>query len=245
MPVTPTGPLAVAVDALRTLISNVPYFQTWTGAANAAAALNSIFTGEVGFPILSVSIANGVCTVQTTEQHTIQVGGVIEIQGASLGAQTSEGSLDGVHTVTAVTSNTISFTTALPAEATVYPDHAMILPQTRPLAVVCEADDGLKSDVIGTGGACIYQGSIEVLLEADVSPAYQFDPVNALYEARNAYGQFVQGLAETQGTADLMCLNNVEPLRGPEFTRKEEQDNGGIRFERWRAVCKVSWGVYG
>ena len=40
---TATGPLSVPVDALRTLVSESSTFQTWTGAANAAQALNSIF----------------------------------------------------------------------------------------------------------------------------------------------------------------------------------------------------------
>jgi len=44
MPVTPTGFLSLKVHEMRTLLSNSGDFQTWTGTANAAAALARIHT---------------------------------------------------------------------------------------------------------------------------------------------------------------------------------------------------------
>ena len=47
MPVTPTSPLALVCDQLRTTVSDSSTFQTRTGAANAAAALAFIHYGVV------------------------------------------------------------------------------------------------------------------------------------------------------------------------------------------------------
>lgn len=238
------GPLSVALDGLRTLISNVPAFQTWTGTADAAHALLRVFTGEVGYPIASIQVAAGVITITTREPHMINAADVISIEGAASGAQGDLG-IDGAKTVVSVTSTVLTMATALADLATVYPDQAFIVPCPRPLAVVCESADGVHSSSIGGGGASIYSGTVEILLEADVSTAYQSDSKNALYEARNAFGNFVQGLAVTQGTGDLMWLNKIEPVSGPEFTAKPEQDDNTKRFERWRALVRVTWGLDG
>lgn len=48
MPVTPTGPISEPLAAVETLLSNSATFQTWTGAADAAAALNHIHV--IGLP---------------------------------------------------------------------------------------------------------------------------------------------------------------------------------------------------
>jgi len=241
--VTLSGPVAVAVDALRTLIANVSYFQTWTGTADAAHALARVFTGEVGYPIASIAIAGGVLTVKTRDPHLMNVGDVVTIEGASVGDQAID--IAGPQTIAAVSPNSFTAATALPALAAVNPDHAFAMPCLRPYAVVCEEADPLHSEVVGTGGASIYSGAIEIILVADVSSQYVSDPRNALYEARNAYGQFIQGLATTQGTADLMCLNRIEPVSGPEFISKSEQNNNASRFERWRALVRVTWGMTG
>ena len=42
MAVTPSGPLSLPLDNLRTLLANCPSFQTWVGAADAAEALAAI-----------------------------------------------------------------------------------------------------------------------------------------------------------------------------------------------------------
>lgn len=243
MPVTPTGPLSVAVDALRTLVSSIPFFQTWVGAGSQAAALASVFSGAIGWPIASIAIAGGVLTVTTREKHTILNGATVELAGASIGAQ-SQADIAGPQTVTGVTSNAFTAATALPDLLTIYPDQATVLPAVRPLAVVCESDDGLRLASVGTGGAYSGSGALEILLEADVSAGYLNDYTNALYEARNAYGQFCEGLMATAGTGDLMILNEISPVAGPEFTNRAEQDSAN-RFERWRALMKVTWGLEG
>lgn len=242
--VAPAGPVSVAVDGLRTLIANIPFFQTWTGAPDAATALNSIFVGEVGYPIVSIMIAGGVATVTTRDVHQIAAGATVTLQGASIGAESTV-SLDGTPTVVSVTADSFTFATLLPDQTTLLPDQAFVFAGTRPIAVVSEGEDSVHSDSIGTGGASVYAGAVEILLEADVSAQYQNDSRNALFEARNAFGQFIQGLAATQGTLDLMCTNRIEPISGPEFTSRTEQDDNTVRFERWRALIRVTWGLDG
>lgn len=44
--VTPAGVLSLPLSRLRTLLSNVPAFQTFTGTASAAAALAKIYVDE-------------------------------------------------------------------------------------------------------------------------------------------------------------------------------------------------------
>ena len=236
--VIPSGPISTALDSLRTLLSVVPFFITWT---NTDTPIDSIFTGEVGFPIVSVSAAGGVLTIETREPHTRQVGDVVTIEGASLGDQGQ--SIDGPQSVASITSTTFTAATSLPDFTAVTPDGAFVVPCVRPLAVIAPGDGAVHGNVIGTGGASVFSGSLDILLEADVSTAYQQDATNALTEARNAVGLIVQGLADTQGTADLMCLNRVELTNGPEFTAKPEQDDNTVRFERWRAVVHVTWGL--
>lgn len=243
--VVPAGPLAIAVDALRTLVANVPYFQTWTGSANAAAALLRVFTGDSGYPLSTVAIASNVVTFTTREPHGLQVGMVVTIEGASLGAESSI-DLDGPQTVLSISQDTFTISTTLADQPTTSVEDGFVFPAVRPIAIICESEqDPLSSKVIGTGGASVCAGSIDILVEADVSVVHQHNAFNALYEARNALGQFHQGIAETQGTADLMCLNSVDPVSGPEFTNKPEQDDSYPRFERWRAVLRVRWGLEG
>lgn len=238
------GPLVTAVDSLRTLISNIPYFQTWTGTASPAAALNRIFVGEVGYPIFSAAITGGVLTVHTREPNFINVGDIITIEGAALGHESSL-VITGPQTVTGVGGTLITIATALPNLTIVYPDQAFVVPCIRPLAVICEDHDGVHAQSIGVGGVSIYAGTLEILLEADVTAAYSNDARNALTEARSAYGQFMQGLGDNQGTVDLMPLNKIEPVSGPEFTNSVSQDDNRGRFERWRALVRVTWGLEG
>jgi len=240
--VTPAGPLSVAKDALRTLIANVPAFQTWTGTANATAALARIFTGEVGWPMLSATIAAGVLTVTTRQPHSVSVADVITLEGAALGTE-SVLDVSGTYTVTAVTSTTIAMSTNQADESVQFPDGAFVLPTVRPFALVCEDDRGLKSQSVSSGGANIKQGRLQILLEADVPAQYVNDAKNALYQAANDYGNFMDGLMSTQATGDLMWLNECEPISGPDFIADAEQNNTAQRFERWRALMRVSWGI--
>lgn len=240
----PTGPLGEAVDALRALIANTPFFQTWTGTAMASDALFRVFTGEDGWPIVAASIAGGVLTITTRDQHEVNVEDVITIAGASLGAE-SILNVAGSQTVTAVTSDTISMSTELDDVEEFYIVDAFVLPATRPIAIVCEEDNSLASTSIGTGGCSIVNGSLDILLEADVSAFGQQKRKNAMGEARNAVGQFLRDLMETQGTGDLMFLNTAHLTVGPSFTDRGEQDDSVKRFERWNALIHVTWGLEG
>lgn len=242
--ITPTGPLAVSVDALRTLIANVPYFQTWTGTADAAHALLRVFTADINVQIASVAIVAGVLTISTVTPHAFLAGSTVLVAGAELGAQSGV-NIDGALTVASVTSNTLAVTTGLPDVAAFNPRECYIANGPRPLAIICETDEGLRGKSIGTGGASVFSGEIEILFEADVSGTYANDARNAIYEARNAYGQLVQGIQETQDTGDLMVLNEVTPVSGPEFTSAVSQDDNAVRYERWRALVRVGWGVAG
>ncbi len=244
IPGTVVGPLSVAANALAQLVANVPFFQSWTGSDNATEAMDHVFVGEVGYPIVAVTIANGVLTVQTRDISRIGFGDVITIQGASVGEE-SGASIEGQWTVTGVTGNSFTAATTLPNLATVYPDSAFVLDTTRPLAIIGWDANDLRFESIGTGGACVVAGTLQVLIEADTPTQYANDPMNAPYDAANQYGLFMQGLNETAGTGDLMVLNGTRSITGPEFTNRVEQDDNSIRFERRRALSEVEWGLTG
>lgn len=242
---TPTGPIAVAVDAVRTLVSNLPFFQTWTGAANAAAALNSIFPGEVGWKIVSVTIAGGVMAIATDNAHTILSGQTVTLEGASIGPE-SNLPIAGAQVVTAVGSAAFSCATALAAGGPFYPDFAFVLPCARPICVVAESagGDAVRGNSVGTGGASVLSGAIEILIEADVTGTYMNDPTGAAVEMRNSAGTFLQQLIQYQGTGDFIVLNDCE-MGSMEFTDQMGQDTAGRRYERWRATIKATWGLTG
>lgn len=249
-----SGPISSTLDALRTLVANVPAFQTWTEATSSSEAIASVFVGEMGWPILSIAIASGVMTVTLREipddqdSNGIAVDSSVTIQGTSLGAQAGV-NVDGEFVVTGGMKGPpfqFTATVALPDAATFFPDQAFVIPGIRPLAVVSEGDDGgVKADVVWGGGGGIYSGSCDIFLEADVSSTYQNDGRNALTEARNALGNLVQGLIETQGTGDLMILNDVTVAAGVQFLDRAEADDNTARYGRWRALLRVSWGVHG
>lgn len=241
---TPAGSIAVAEDSLRTLIANVPFFQTWTGTSTAADALLHIYVGEVGNPIVSAKVVNGLATIALRDPHTMRVADTPTIEGASLGAQAGL-TLDGLQTITAVTASGFSFSTSAEDADTVYLDDAFVLPWGRPMAVIGKASGGFNKESIGTGGAVIGNGSLEILLEADVSSTFATDPRNAEVEAQNAVGQFIDGLMATQETGDLMFLRTAELASGPTLTTTTQQDDSTKRFERWFAQINVSWGLSG
>lgn len=241
----PAGPVAVAVDGLRTLIANVDFFQTWVGApGDPTTALGSVFSGEVGVQIKSLQITSGVLTITTRRPHNITAGSTVSTSGSSLGQQSGLLLIGNAENVGVPTPLTITTDVARPDQGPLYPDFAFVIAGTRPFAVVCESTDSLRSATIGTGGASVMSGSLDVLLEADVSDGYMNDPFNAPIEARNASGQFVQRLLQTQGTGDLMLLNGVE-LVSCDFIAVGEQNDNTVRYERWRALVRCTWGLEG
>jgi hypothetical protein len=218
------------------------WFQTWVGASSPTEALASIFIGEAGYPIRTVQIASGVITISTREPHKILSGDTVTIQGAAIGEESSI-NIAGVYVVSTVTDHGLTVPTTLPNVAESYPDFATVFPR-RPIITLDESDEGMHASSVGTGGANTPGGSIDILLEADVNALYINDPRNARTEARNAAGSFVRYLMATQETGDFMLLRTIHTIIGPEFTSDTEQDSaGGKRFERWRAIYRVTWGL--
>lgn len=246
-PFASVGPIAVASEALATLISNLPFFITWTGAANAAAALVSVYVGEVGYQISSFVISGGVCTVVLGTIHApLNAGQVVTLAGASIGFQAAS-NLSGPQTIVDVTTTGFTFAIGLPDAALSNPDFAFVLPSGRPFAVVVEPDQlgqSVRGTSVGTGGASVLAGTLEIMLEAQVSAAYYNDPSSATQEMRNSVGTFLQQLIQTQGTGDFIVLNGAE-LVSAEFTDQTDQDQGQRRFERWRALIRCTWGLDG
>lgn len=243
---TPTGPIAVAVEGVRTLIASLAYFQTWTGTANATDALAHIFAGETGIPVVSYSIASGIATFTTRRPHGLTTGQTVTLEGASLGKQSQiTPALTGqAESITVLTPTTFSYSVACPDTAPTSTDFAYVLPCARPIVVVSEANDPLRSTTVGTGGASVMSGVVDVLVEADVSTAYANDATLAPMEARNLAGQLVQAMIQNSGTGDLMYLNGVEMVSF-DFIAAGEQDDNTSRFERWRALLRVQWGLEG
>lgn len=238
----PTGPIAVAVDGLRTLVSNLTIFQTITGAANAAAALGSVFYAEVGLPIVRVTTSDGSATITLARTHSIEVGDTVVVCGSSLGGQAAA-LLDGEHTVTQV--GALEVVVDFLEDGSYTPDRAFLIPGGRPFAVVSDGvSDALKATTIGTGGSSVLSGTLELLLEADVSSDYVNDPGYAQTEMRNTAGELLRQLIQTQGTGDFIVLNDVE-LVSCDFIPVEEHDDTAIRYERWRALIRCTWGLNG
>lgn len=240
---SPTGPIAVAVAGLRTLVSNLAIFQTITGAASAAVALGNIFYGEAGLQIVRVVASGGQATVSLARLHSIQVGDTVTIQGSSLGGQ-SDALLDGEHTVLQVGAREVIVAYGLD-DGDHNPDHAFLIPCGRPFAIVSDsADNGLRATTIGTGGSSVLSGSLDLFLEADVTADYAHDPHSAQTEMRNTVGELMRQLIQTQGTGDFIVLNNVE-LASCDFLNLAEHDDTTVRYERWRALIRCSWGLDG
>lgn len=240
---SPTGPIAVSCSALRTLLANLPIFQTITGSADAAAALGRVFDAEVGQPIVRVTALGGLVTIELPRIHAIEIGDTVTVQGASLGEQ-AEPVFAGEHEVVSVTTTEVVVSYAL-AAGEYTPDQAFLLPCARPFAVVTDsADGGLRSSTIGTGGSSVLSGTLEILLESDVSSEAINDPAWAMVEMRNTAGELLRQLIQTQGTGDFIVLNDAE-LVSCDFIAAAEQNINTSRFERWRALIRCTWGLDG
>lgn len=242
MSYTPAGPISVAVDAVANLLANVPFFQTWTGTDNPADAAARVFSGEMGFPIESLSITNGVLTVSTREPHNLIEGQVASLRGASIGAQSAV-SIDGSVMLTAVTSHTFTAEISAPDAELCYPRGALVIPAATPFACVSHDSSNFNSQVIGSGGASLFSGTVEILFESSIATQYQNDPKNAIVQAESELGQLLQGISQTQGTGDFVVLNRVELVEGPQYIADAEQADNTSRFELWRALVRCTWGL--
>ena len=236
-------PVKEIIDAVKTLISNVPYFLTWTGASDSTAALNFIYTGELGWEIIGFSISSGTATVTTNGNNNVSPGDKITIEGASLGTQ-SGFVMVGAYTVTASTSNTISFAVSLADTGKeLYPEDAFVWPGIRPICCISEDSDPATPRSVGLG-VTTYSGTVNVFLEANLSSGSQQDQNAATAEAREAWGNLLQGIMDTgDGTNDYILINSAEHVSGPEFTYLPSQDSNTKRYERWRAVIALKWGL--
>ncbi len=236
-----TGPLAAALSGMVSLLANMPFFQTWTGTANATQAGAYIFDGDIGAPVASISIAANVVTVHTREVHGFNVGQSVSMEGGSIGP---EGSIDiaGIKTIVAVpTLTSFTFAQTLDNDEVKNLDDAMAMP-ARPFAVVMTDDKALDVEQVGTGGVSKISGAIDVLVEADVSSQYLNDSRNALTEARNAIGDLIAGIS-ILADDDYLIVARVELAQAPMFIARPEQTDNTIRFERWSAMVRVYWGL--
>jgi len=242
----PVGPISVALDAMRTLVASLPVFQGLLDTSAVIDTLPNVFAGEVGIPIESYTVASNTVTVTTRRPHNLTTLTFATIEGASISAQ-SDRNISGLITVGVIPSTTtFSFSkTITDTDEPVFPDFAYVIPCQRPYAVVCESEDNpLRSASVGTGGASVLAGEIDVLIEADVSSSYINDPVFAPVEARNSAATILQQMIQMQGTGNLIVLNSCN-LVSVEFINTSEQDSNVKRFERWRALYRVSWGLDG
>lgn len=238
---SPAGPLALALDGMVNLIANVPFFQTWTNTANATDALNYVFVSDIGSPISAIEIAANTATVLTREVHGFVSGQSISIEGASVGAQ-GDLQIAGIKTVVSVPTPT-SFTFAETADDDSVSNFAdaMAVP-ARPFAAVMTESKSLDTEQIGTGGVSNMSGSIDMLIEADVSSDYVNDSLNALTEARNACGQLIAGISSL-ADENYLTVSRVELAQDPMFISRPEQSDSTKRFERWTALIRVTWGL--
>ena len=79
-------------------------------------------------------------------------------------------------TVTILRGDVRAMLATLPDESVQFPDGAFVLPTIRPFALICDDDRGLQSESVSSGGASIYQGRVQVLLEASRITAPRFGP---------------------------------------------------------------------
>ena len=237
------GPLAVALENLRTLIANSAWFQTWTGSANAAAALLRVVIGSVGYNIKSVALASNVATIVTHEPHNLSAGSKVTIEGI-------DDTFDGSFTVASVT-DTRTFTYAKTAsdvaENTV--ESGVVMQSQRPFVVLQEGDEGLQMRTVGSGPTSVFSGSIDIFISVAISSQYENDPRNAKIEMSNAFGEFLSALSDMSGTSspdgsvEYMTLNTIDPVVMPSFIHHAEQRDNQVRFETWEATVRVAWGL--
>lgn len=267
-----TGPMSAALDALKTLLSNVMYFQTWTHTANATDAAERIFIGEIGVPVATVAVSADVMTVTLREPSALTVGQAITLEGAAIGEEgvsvagtfailslgafrtiewTDENGnvwLDGSgNPWTYVSDEVLSFTCAvdLPDLTATPVDGVVLLPCARPFALLSDADGDPIHGETNALGSPIVGGAMDLMLEARVSRGYRNNPRNAMIEARNAFGSILLGLNELSGQGDFIQLNRVETAVPPQFIDTAEQNDTAGRFEKWRALIRVTWGLNG
>lgn len=234
---TPSGAIAEAMSGLRDLIAATSWFQSWTGAADAAAAKLHILRGEVGAQAKSKVLASNVATVETFEPHNFSVGQKILLEG--LGSP-----YDGNRTVASVPdalSFTCAITAANQAAATIKQEHfAKVWPAQRPWLVLLTDANPMNIQHVGTGPAAVVSGEILVFVDAAVSSGYQNDPLNANTEKDNYFSQLIDSLGRL--SEDYHSWSIEEPA---EFVRQQEHYAPGIRFERWNASLRCAWGVDG
>jgi hypothetical protein len=225
-------------------IAHLYSFQTWCGAPNdPTQTAGHIFSGEVGHQIKSVQIASGTMTIRTKRPHGLTAPCVVVVQGVSTGDQGIN--IDGAYIAATASGSTITITTLMANAGPYHPDFALILPTSRPIIVVSESQDNpLRGNSIGTGGASVLSGALDILIEADVDSDWVNLPTEAMRFARNLVGDFQRDLIQNQGTADYIVLNTCE-IVSLEFTDHAEQDDGRMRYERFRALLRCTWGLEG
>lgn len=237
--VAASDPLSLALEALRTLLANSTWFQTWTGSADAAAALKRVVIGTVGYNVATMALTANVATITTREPHNLITGQVVTLEGVS-------STFDGARTLTSAADDR-TFTFALVAAdiASTELHDGIVIQTARPFAVLQEDENQPLRVQTLAPGATIIGGSIDIFIDAAVSSQYQNDPRNAKIEMSNAFGGFLNALRDMSGSGDYMLLNTIEAVSAPSFITIPEQKDNQVRYETWQAVIRVSWGLEG
>jgi hypothetical protein len=240
MAVTPLNPVSKALENLRTLISNSTWFQTWVGAADAAAAKNRILIGELGVNLVSAVLASNIATFSSREPHNFSIGQAIRVEQI---VAPFTGDL-----VVASTPDELTFTAALVAanQDELQCQEGIALPCPKPFCALRESgDEALKMKTIGSSGASILSGKIDVFLVGIVASIYGNDSEGAKVTMTNESFGFFQALRQMSGTGDYMTLNDINILGEAAFVPMSRQSDNQKRFQEWEASFQVSWGLEG
>lgn len=272
--VVASGSLSTAFDALAALLSNVPAWQALTQTDNANDALARIFTHEIGSPIESIAIAGNVLTVTLRQPCALTVGQRIALDGAEIGEQAAVNvageyeialivdadavPLENDHDIAWINPDSgepwIQFqadctrftvlTSAADCEE-IEPEFAVVLPGGRPFATIMEENDALTLVGVATGGCVIARGALSILIEARTSPGYRNDQRNSKIEATNVLSAIIDGLGILQGVDDYIALNEISIQAPPTWDDTASGRNNAARFDVWRALVRVTWGLNG
>ncbi len=233
-----TGPWGAALDGLRELLANTPYFKTWVSAADATAAKKSILFGWDVFKIMSWSLAaDGAVVLKLDHDVAFEVGTQITVSKL-------DSRVNGARTVVSVTGNAVALTVAAtvdPVALEEAPELATVYPLARPFAVIYFPAEKMRSQQVATATPG-YGGELEITLDAAFSTDAQNNQHTARIEMNNVLGGLVAGMAALAGTDAYMIANSIRPDLAEPVPVEEQEDNR-TQFEAWNARILVDYGV--
>lgn len=219
MAVSPSGIISLPLSYLRTSISASTNFQTWTGTADAAAALSRIH-------IVEVIPAKGTATITSGAVASIAV----TVAGTGYtSAPTVTITGDGASaTATASVSGGAVTTFTVGAGGTGYTYAKVNLTRpTMPLAIVDWADWNYSQD--DGGGGFTARGSLVVAFRASISSSH--DAADAAYTFINYCGLVLKDIAALADTAGYLDIRSIRKLRGPHRPLENEVQQLGDFYE--------------